>query len=177
VSEQQLVSRYAAAGLLGRDRQTIERAVRNLPPDAYHKGQPRWRLERIAQVLAMTPQQRRDAGKARDRYGIRAAELDEMRRAFERGVADIAAAPIDRRRAMALALAPLLQRFQVTYLDIGRRLHIADDDVLTARSEMIFSELMDEVSEASHWPRYGNGADFFITMLKAMPSTDDDEAA
>ena len=75
----QLVSRYAAARLLGRDRQTVERAVRTLAPDAYQKGQPRWRLERIAEILAMSPQQRREAGRAVDRYSIRSAKLDGMR--------------------------------------------------------------------------------------------------
>lgn len=174
---EKLVSRYAASVQLGRDRQTIERAVRNLPPDAYHKGQPRWRLERIAAVLAMTPQQRRHAGKARDRYNIRAAKLDDMRAEYEERVEEIAVAPLDKRRAMALALAPALQAYQLDYLRIGRSLRIADDDVIAARSEMIFSELMDEVSEAAQWPRYGNGADFFIKMLQAMPGTDDDEAA
>ena len=47
----QLVSAYAASRLLERDRQTIERAVRGLTPDAFERGQPRWRLSRIIEVL------------------------------------------------------------------------------------------------------------------------------
>ena len=43
--------------------------------------------------------------------------------------------------------------------------------------ELIWSEMMDEVSEAAEWPRYSDGADFFITMIEAMPHADDDEAA
>ena len=77
---------------------------------------------------------------------------------------------------MALALAPLLHGYQATYLDIGRSLRTTDDDVLSARAELIWSEMMDEVSEAAEWPRHGD--DFFIKMIEAMPShTDDDEAA
>lgn len=173
----QLVSRYAAARLLGRDRQTVERAVRTLAPDAYQKGQPRWRLERIAEILAMSPQQRREAGRAVDRYSIRSAKLDGMRAEYERQVEEITAEPsLDSRREMALALAPLLQAYQTTYLDLGRSLHLAADDVLSARAELIFQELMTEVSEAAQWPRHGEN--FFLRMLQAMaPDADDDEAA
>jgi hypothetical protein len=42
---------------------------------------------------------------------------------------------------------------------------------------MIFDEWMNEISQAAEWPRYGDGADFFISMLKAMPNVIDDEAA
>ena len=76
---------------------------------------------------------------------------------------------------MALALAPLLHEYQTTYLDIGRSLRIADDDVLGVRAELIWSEMMDEVSEAAAWPRHGD--DFLLKMIQAMPLTDDDEAA
>jgi hypothetical protein len=171
----ELVSRYAAARLLARDRQTIERAVRHLAPDAYHKGQPRWRLERIAAAVAMSPQQRREAGKARDRYAAPSAQLDEMRRRFEQGVGEIVEAAPDRRCALALKLAPLLQAYQLEYLCVGRRLRIVPDDVITARAELIWSEMMDEVSAAAQWPRHGS--DFFIRMLEAVPSDDDDDEA
>jgi hypothetical protein len=84
---------------------------------------------------------------------------------------------LDNRREMAVQLAPLLHEYQTTYLEIGRSLRIADDDVLVARAGLIWSEMMDEVSEAAEWPRYGDGADFFIRMIEAMPHADDDEAA
>jgi hypothetical protein len=175
----QLVSSYGASRLLGRDRQTIERAVRHLAPEAYQKGQPRWELGRIVDALAMSPKQRRETGKFRDRYSIgRSKALDGMRLEFEKQVALVSAERSRaKRREMAVALAPLLHEYQTTYLDIGRSLRIADDDVLVARAELIWSEMMDEVSEAAEWPRYGDGADFFIRMIEAMPHADDDEAA
>ena len=77
---------------------------------------------------------------------------------------------------MARALAPALQEYQMTYLEFGRSLGVADDDTICARSEMIFDEWMDEISEAAEWPRYGDGADFFLRMLEAMPGSDDDDA-
>jgi hypothetical protein len=174
-----LFSINRAADLLERDRATLVRALRHVPADGYTKhGQPRWRMPTIRNALAVKPQARRESGKFRDRHSLRSKVLDDMRRTFEKVVALIGAEPsLDNRREMALQLAPLLHEYQTTYLDIGRSLRIADDDVLVARAELIWSEMMDEVSEAAQWPRYGDGADFFIRMIEAMPHADDDELA
>jgi hypothetical protein len=37
--------------VLERTRRTIKRALRHVPPDAYERGQPRWKLPRIIQAL------------------------------------------------------------------------------------------------------------------------------
>ena len=168
-----LFSINKVADLLERDRATLVLAL--LPPDGYHRGQPRWTMAPITAALALTPQARRNSGKCRDRYGIRHSKvLDELRFKFEQQVALIAVEPsLDERREMALALAPLLHGYQATYLDIGRSLRIADDDALGARAELIWSEMMDEVSEAAKWPRHGD--DFFIKMIEAMPSQTDED--
>jgi hypothetical protein len=101
-----------------------------------------------------------------------------LRLAIERHVGAISAEPSrPKKRELALQIAPALQEFQLLYLDISRSLGVADDDTICARSEMIFDEWMNEISEAAEWPRYGKGADFFIRMLEAMPGADDDEAA
>jgi hypothetical protein len=174
-----LFSINGAADLLERDRATLVRALRHVPPEGYERGQPRWRMPTIIDALAIKPQARRETGKYRDRYGIRRSKaLDGLRVMFEKQVALISAEKsLAKRREMSIALAPLLHEYQTTYLDIGRSLRIADDDVLVARAELIWSEMMDEVSEAAEWPRYGDGADFFIRMIEAMPHADDDEAA
>ncbi|BBZ97466.1 hypothetical protein BRDID11004_16220 [Bradyrhizobium diazoefficiens] len=167
-----------AADLLEKDRATLVRALRHVPPDEYQGGQPRWRMPTIIDALATRPQARREIGKFRDRYSIgRSRPLDGMRVIFEKKIALMSAERSrDKRRAMAVALAPLLQEYQTTYLDIGRSLRIVGDDVLSARAELIWSEMMDEVSEAAEWPRHGD--DFFIKMIEAMrPGADDDEAA
>jgi hypothetical protein len=173
-----LFSINRAADVLERDRATLVRALRHVPPDGYERKQPRWRLPTIIDALATKRQARRETGKCRDRYAIRHSKvLDGLRATFERQVALISIEEsLDKRRKLALKLAPLLQKYQATYLDTGRSLRIADDDVLGARAELIWSEMMDEVSEAAAWPRHGD--DFFIKMIEAMPShTDDDEAA
>ena len=172
-----LFSVNKAADLLERDRATLVRALRHTQPDGYAAGgKPRYFMETIAAALAVKPQARRASGKARDRYGFRSTVLDGMRVEYERQVVQIIAEPsLDRRRELALALAPLLQRYQVAYLEIGRSLRLADDDVLGARSELIWSEMMDEVSAAAEWPRHDG---FFARMYEAMaPDADDDEAA
>ena len=175
-----LFSINKASGLLERDRQTLVRALRHVPPDGYRGDQPRWRMPTIVAALAMKPQERREAGKCRDRYGIRGSQvLDALRATFVKRVKQIGAEPLcDKRREMAVALAPVLQQYQTAYLDAGRSLGIADDDVLGARAELIWSEMMDEVAEAAEWPRHGE--DFFLTMIEAMrpygPHADDEAA-
>src|ERR1700688_176974 len=47
----QLFSAYGAARVLEVDRETITRATRGLAPDGFERGQPRWRLSRIVEVL------------------------------------------------------------------------------------------------------------------------------
>jgi hypothetical protein len=173
---EELFSINKAAYMLGRDRATITRALRFVQPDGHQGGQPRWMMASITAALALTPQARRNASKSLDRYGIPSKVLDELRFNFEKQIALISVEPsLDRRRDMALALAPLLHEYQTTYLHIGRSLRIADDDVLCARAELIWQELMEEVSEAAAWPRHGD--DFFLKMIEAVPLTDDDEAA
>jgi len=46
-----LFSAFGAADLLEKDRQTIKRAVRDLAPDAFENGKPRWKLARIVEAL------------------------------------------------------------------------------------------------------------------------------
>jgi len=169
-----LFSVNRAADLLERDRATLVRALRHVPPDGYERGQPRWRMPTIIDALAVKPQARRETGKFRDRYSLRSRVLDDMRRTFEEEVALIGAEPsLERRREMALQLAPLLEQYQAAYLEIGRSLYIADDDVLTARSDLIWSEMMDEVSAAAEWPRSDG---FFAKMFEVMwPHADDEE--
>jgi len=174
---EELFSINKTAYVLGRDQATITRALRFVPPDGYQGSQPRWRLPTIIDALATKRQARRETGKCRDRYAIRHSKvLDGLRATFERQVGLISVEPsLDRRREMALKLAPLLQEYQATYLDTGRSLRIADDYVLGARADLIWSEMMNAVSEAAAWPLHSD--DFFLKMIEAMPSHPDDYEA
>lgn len=175
----------ALALLLERDRGTLTRALGHVAPDRIERGRPLWKvstavhaLERRGTMSASRRRMQQESGKCRDRYGFRdPTALDGMRLEFEKHVALIGAEKsFDKRREMALKLAPLLHQYQTTYLQIGRSLRIVDDDVLSARAELIWQELMDEVSAAAEWPR--NGGDFWIRMCEAMPChTDANEVA
>lgn len=171
-----LFSINGAADLLEKDRATLVRALRHVPADGYTKhGQPRWRMPTIIDALAMKPQARRETGKYWDRYSIgRSKALDGLRVMFEKQIALISAEPSPvKRREMAVALAPLLAEYQSIYLNIGRSLRIADDDVLGARADLIWGEMMDEVSVAAEWPR---SEGFFVKMFEVMwPHADDEE--
>jgi hypothetical protein len=173
---EELFSINKTAYVLGRDQATITRALRFVPPDGYQGSQPRWTMASITAALALTPQARRNASKSCDRYRIPSKALGELRFNFEKQIGLISTEEsLDRRREMALALAPLLHEYQTTYLDIGRSLRIADDDLLGARADLIWSEMMNAVSEAAAWPLHSD--DFFLKMIEAMPSHPDDYEA
>jgi hypothetical protein len=97
----QLVSAYAASRLLERDRQTIERAVRGLTPDAYQNGKPRWRLARIVDAL--------NARAGRNRNAVD-HDLEKQFAELEQCYDAVRAAPtLDERRALArTSLFPFL---------------------------------------------------------------------
>ncbi len=46
-----LFSAFGAADLLERDRQTVRRALRHVPPDGHERKQPRWRLKTIIDAV------------------------------------------------------------------------------------------------------------------------------
>ncbi|MGY3149620.1 hypothetical protein ACVWYQ_006619 [Bradyrhizobium sp. USDA 3397] len=95
-----------------------------------------------------------------------------MRREYENGLALIGAEPsLGKRLEMALQLATLLEQYQAAYLEITRSLQIADDDVLTVRSDLISSEMMDELSAAAEWPRYEGFFERMNEVIGLMPMT------
>ena len=172
---EQLASSYAASRLLGRDRQTIERDVQHLAPDEYRIGRPHWRVDRIAAALAMTPQERVRSGRYRDQFSLgRNKALDGLRLLVEKQIMLIAAEPSrDRRRQMAVELAPKLAEYHALFLGIGRSLGVAADNALGTQSDLVWSEWLDELSEAAQWPR---DEGFGIAMIEAAwPDADEDE--
>jgi hypothetical protein len=163
----QPVTAYAAARVLQRDRQTVVRVTDRLHPDAYDRqGRPLWHIERIAQALALSPRERRESGRAQDRFAIQDKVLCGLRGALDQQLTAIEAeTSSERRRSMAFALAPLLQEYQSTYLDVGRQLHVADDDTLGLRADLILQELIGEIAEAAGREDAGG---FFAQMVGAM---------
>jgi hypothetical protein len=176
--QDELFSVNRAADVWERDRATLVRALRHVPPDGYAGDQPRWRASTIAGALAVKPHMRGQTGRYRDRWRIRHCKrLDDLRTAYEAGLARIAGEKdLAKRREMALALAPAIRDYTHGYREVADTLRLADDDAITARADLIWSEMMEEISEAAQWPR--NGSDFFVRMYAVMwPSADGDEAA
>jgi hypothetical protein len=102
-----LLSINKAADLLEKDRATLVRALRHVPPDSYERGQPRWSMQTIRNALAVKPHERHAIGKFRDRYSLRSTKLDRMRLEYEKGLALVGAEPsLAKRREIALKLAP-----------------------------------------------------------------------
>jgi len=165
----------ALALLLEHDRGTLTRALRDFAPDRVERGRPLWKVSTALDALerrGTRPLRRhkgQQTGKYRDLYGFdHQSALDRTRLEFEKQVALISSEKsFDKRREMALQLAPLLHQYQTTYLKIGRSLRIVEDDVLSARAELIWHEMMDEVSAAAEWPR--DAGDFWIRMCEAIP--------
>jgi hypothetical protein len=101
----QLFSAYGASRALERDRQTIERAVRGLAPDAYERGKPRWRLSRIVEALNAQPA-RNNRGRSQHDPALEVhfARLDALD-------ASVRGAPtLEERRTLARELFPVLAR-------------------------------------------------------------------
>jgi hypothetical protein len=109
----QLFSAYGAARVLERDRQTIERAVRGLAPDAYERGKPRWRLARI--VEALSPRNSRASPSADQAVQDRFDQLDALD-------ARVRSAPtLDERRTLVRELFVVLRDTERAMRDDARR--------------------------------------------------------
>jgi hypothetical protein len=112
----QLISAYGAARLLERDRQTIERAVRGLAPDAIERGQPRWRLARI--VEALNERAARNNGERPQHDPGLQARFDHL----DALDAQVRAAPtLQKRRQMAREFFPVLADTDRAMRDDARR--------------------------------------------------------
>lgn len=109
MSNQRTFSVNGAADILERDRRTIRRALKIVPPDAMESGHPRWRLRTVIDALDAHG---RHTGHDRssplndDQAAIHAYLMEitsELQSGFER----LRAEPdIERRREMALEVGP-----------------------------------------------------------------------
>jgi hypothetical protein len=82
-----------AAELLERDRRTVKKALRNVNPDCFARGSPRWRLTTIVDALGRTGE-----------HSHGAQLIDQIEadfKAFDAGFAKLEAEPdLDRRRQL-----------------------------------------------------------------------------
>lgn len=106
----------AAAAILERDRGTITRALRGVPPDAHENKSPRWRLRTVVDALAARerstargnayPNPNPDIMRVVDKIEDTFAE-------FDAGIARLRAeSDLERRRAIGAEIGPLIGRLE-----------------------------------------------------------------
>lgn len=101
-----------AAELLERDRRTVGRALRDVPPDARENKSPRWRLRTVIDALAV---RERSTGRTIANPNTDLTRIvDEIEATFEKfdvGIARLRAEPVlERRRAIGAEVGPLIGR-------------------------------------------------------------------
>jgi hypothetical protein len=107
-----LVSVNGASELLERDRRTIRRALRSVPPDGDENGQPRWRLASVVDALQIHDRRMRPQAfpRAYDPNGI-IAELEDLSRELEYGFERMKQeTDLERRRKLGLKFGPIIGR-------------------------------------------------------------------
>jgi len=141
-----LFSAFAAAELLERDRQTLTRALRSTSPDGQERGQPRWKMSTI--VDALTRHTRANDGGStgtadHPALGKCYAEFDVKFAAME------AMSTLEKRRAAARKLAPLIAQADRMYRENGR----ADAELTGLRADRIFALVMAGFEQPCTWTR------------------------
>lgn len=112
-----LFSVNKAADLLERDRQTLVRALRHVPPDGSERGQPRYRLKTITDALVAHERRTHGGGAGRDplrsRLGVIADELEDLHRLLDAKRAVIRSLPtLDEKQPHSRAAMELLEQLR-----------------------------------------------------------------
>jgi hypothetical protein len=138
----QLYSAYGAARALERDRQTIERALRGLEPDAHERGQPRWRLARIVEALS-----ERNGRSSPSGNGTLQARFDKLDALDAR----VRGAPtLQERRKLARDLFPVLADTDRAMRADGRRSG-EDRELTNYRSDRHLQTMLATLREPCGW--------------------------
>jgi hypothetical protein len=161
-----------AAELLERDRRSIQKSLRHVPPDKTERGAPRWKLKTILRALDQLPHAGRNKrGSSRnDEFGpvvhhnwlnpmnLRDARIVEAIAEFNDAFAEMKAiADTKQRRAFAVAkLAPLIDYHDKNFRDWETEnpapgQFANDDDSVCARVSLLWTQQIDAVSEACEW--------------------------
>jgi hypothetical protein len=102
-----LFSAFAASELLARDRQTIARALRGIPPDGKERGAPRWKMSTIFDAMERH-NRANDGNSAGSNSAATAANPPEYAE-YDRAFAALEALPtVEVRRKAAVEIMPAL---------------------------------------------------------------------
>ena len=140
-----LFSVNAAAELLERDRATITRSLRNVPPDGQESNSPRWTMKTIFDAMArhqgQTSSSSSDADKA----------LDDLYAEFDLAFEKMKLLPtLPKRRSAALALAPLIERTDRGFRNISLA-NGQDPDLVELRADKIYSLVLRGFEAPCKW--------------------------
>lgn len=185
MTETTLFSANRLSLTLKRDRAAVTKALADVPPDGYERNQPRWLVSTAVRALERRAYRQRptNSNLYRDKFDFgRPTRLDSLRNDYDKGLdAILAAKNREEKMALALALAPVIGDYGRVFTEVGRAINAAggDDFALGCRRDLIFSEMMHEVENASEWPPYGykSGNDprcWWFCALRKMHSADND---
>jgi len=148
-TKSKLFSAFAASELLGRDRQTLARALKNVPPDGKERGAPRWSMETI--FNAMERHNRANEGhggsnnhsytnghgnsgnaQGRNRLGAISDELERLHRELDDTIKLIRTLPtMDAKQPHSRAGMRLLERIDALYNEANEILAAEDSTSLS----------------------------------------------
>jgi hypothetical protein len=161
-----------AAELLERDRRSIQKSLRHVPPDKTERGVPRWTLKTILRALDKLPKaalskQRRSRNEEvvavvhhnwLNPMNWRDARIVGALAEFNDAFAEMKAiTDIEQRRAFAVAkLAPLIDHHDKNFRgwetdNPAPGQFSNDDDAVCARVSLLWSQQMEAMSEACGW--------------------------
>jgi hypothetical protein len=153
-----LFSAFAASELLGRDRQTLVRCLRNVPPDGKAGNSPRWAMDTIFAALEKHNRVNESNGgnayrNGRSHGGITGADpgLVAVYAAFDAKLAVMEAAPtLEKRRALAIKLGPILVDMDRKVREVGVA-NGQDDELVNLRADRTLLLALRGVEGPTQW--------------------------
>jgi hypothetical protein len=144
----------SAAALLERDRQTVTRALRNVPADAHENKKPRWRLRTIVDALARHEASTGRVVASKDNPLMHLADqIEAAWEEFDGIIAKLKAEPdVERRRAMCHGANPIITRLD----DLMTTANAANKEtgtIMQLASERMIGDAISQVVELLElWP-------------------------
>jgi hypothetical protein len=162
-----LFSINGAAELLERDRRSVQKSLRHVPPDKMVNKQPRWRLATILQALEGLPKAGRNKGSSLgpvvnhnwlDHDNWRSTLISDALIEYNAAFAEMKAIKaIEQRRAFAIKkLAPLIDLHSKNFMawETDNPAHgkfWSDTDSVCARVSLLWTQEMEAVQAACEW--------------------------
>jgi hypothetical protein len=143
-----LFSAFAAATLLERDRQTVDRALRSTPPDGRERGAPRWKMSTI--VTAMERHSRANGSNSGTTTDTK-PELQALYRKFDLAFDAMSAlSTLEKRRVAARKLRALIATMNRSFREHAKATGVADD-VVSIRADILIGDYVHSFETPCGW--------------------------